>query len=128
MVFASARGSPHPRERDYLRAMAELGPSPLRSGEWCMTPQHGDTALTEPMFASFMKRSMPGLEGRLKGASDNGVAATHSSEPDPGGARQRQFLIGRQAIDCTWLCSNRGPWTTTAALIQAGCDSLVGRC
>lgn len=72
-----------PRERDYMRAMAELGPGPHRSGEiarvlhmevsaagplrdklikkgMVYSPQHGDTAFTVPMFDEFMKRSMPG--------------------------------------------------------------------
>ncbi len=72
-----------PRERDYMRAMANLGPGPHRSGEiarvlqmdvsaagplrdklikkgMVYSPQHGDTAFTVPMFDEFMKRSMPG--------------------------------------------------------------------
>jgi hypothetical protein len=71
-----------PRERDYMRAMAELGPGPHRSGDiagllgvqvttvgplrggllrkgMIYSPQHGDTAFTVPMFDAFMKRSMP---------------------------------------------------------------------
>ncbi|MCG5053832.1 MAG: ATP-binding protein [Myxococcales bacterium] len=71
-----------PRERDYMRAMAELGPGPHRSGDIAQTlsmdvttagplrnglikkgmifsPQHGDTAFTVPMFDEFMRRSMP---------------------------------------------------------------------
>ena len=74
-----------PRERDYMRAMAELGPGPHRSGDIAQTlamdvttagplrnglikkgmifsPQHGDTAFTVPMFDEFMRRSMPGWE------------------------------------------------------------------
>lgn len=71
-----------PKEKDYLRAMAELGPGPHRSGDIALalerpvtsvaplrngllikgmiySPQHGDTAFTVPMFDQFMKRSMP---------------------------------------------------------------------
>jgi hypothetical protein len=71
-----------PRERDYMRAMAELGPGPHRSGDiaqmlamsvttaaplrnglikkgMVFSPQYGDTAFTVPMFDEFMHRSMP---------------------------------------------------------------------
>jgi hypothetical protein len=70
------------REKDYMRAMAELGPGPHRSGEiasmlgidvtaagplrsglvkkgMIYSRQHGDTAFTVPMFDEFMCRSMP---------------------------------------------------------------------
>jgi hypothetical protein len=72
-----------PRERKYLRAMAELGPGPHRSGDistilgkkvsaigalreriiakgMIYSPDHGDTAFTVPLFDEFMKRIMPG--------------------------------------------------------------------
>ncbi len=71
-----------PREKQYMRAMAELGSGPHRSGDiaellgvkvttisplragligkgMIYSPQHGDTAFTVPMFDEFMKRSMP---------------------------------------------------------------------
>ncbi|MEX0599768.1 MAG: hypothetical protein WD205_03925, partial [Rhodothermales bacterium] len=71
-----------PREQDYLRAMADLGPGPHRSGAiaerlgrsvesmgplrsglikkgMIWSPAHGDTAFTVPMFDGFMKRAMP---------------------------------------------------------------------
>ena len=71
-----------PREKDYMRAMAELGAGPHRSGEIAQklgmrvttagplrgglirkgmvySPQHGDTAFTVPMFDEFMRRSIP---------------------------------------------------------------------
>lgn len=76
-----------PSERKYLRAMAELGPGPHRSGDisrelrrevqsvaptrnilirkgMIWSPSHGDTAFTVPMFDAFMKRIMPGDEWR----------------------------------------------------------------
>ena len=71
-----------PRERDYLRAMAELGPGPHRSGDisdalgisvtsagplrsgligkgMIFSPAHGDTAFTVPLFDQFMRRTIP---------------------------------------------------------------------
>ena len=72
-----------PSEKRYLRAMAELGEGPHRSGDIAMqagrpvttlaptrgklinkgmiwSPGHGDTAFTVPMFDQFMVRIMPG--------------------------------------------------------------------
>jgi hypothetical protein len=71
-----------PSQKRYLRAMAELGPGPHRSGDvaevlgrkvtslgptraqliakgMIWSPSHGDTAFTVPLFDAFMKRSMP---------------------------------------------------------------------
>ena len=71
-----------PREKDYLRALAELGEGPHRSGDiadalgmkvqsmaplrsglikkgMIYSPAHGDTAFTVPLFDQFMKRTMP---------------------------------------------------------------------
>lgn len=71
-----------PREKDYLRALAELGADPQRSGDiaeklgvevnrvaplrnglikkgMIYSPAHGDTAFTVPLFEAFMKRTMP---------------------------------------------------------------------
>lgn len=68
-------------EKQYLRAMAELGPGPHRSGEiadrqgrrvqafvlvrngliakgMIWSANHGDTAFTVPFFDEFMKRMM----------------------------------------------------------------------
>ena len=76
-----------PQEKRYLRAMAELGPGPHRSGAIadCLkrevsslgpvrsslivkgmiwSPSHGDTAFTVPMFDEFMRRIVPGDEWR----------------------------------------------------------------
>jgi hypothetical protein len=73
-----------PTEKRYVRAMAELGPGPHRSGDiaeilgkqvtqlapirnslikkgMLFSPAHGDTAFTVPMFDEFMKRIMPQL-------------------------------------------------------------------
>jgi hypothetical protein len=74
-----------PNEKRYLRAMAELGPGPHRSGDitdvltrkvtalaptrnnlirkgMIYSPGHGDTAFTVPLFDEFMRRIMPTLE------------------------------------------------------------------
>ena len=71
-----------PREKNYLRAMAELGVGPHRSGDIADTlgvavasvapvrsslikkgmiysPAHGDTAFTVPLFDLYLKRTMP---------------------------------------------------------------------
>lgn len=76
-----------PAERRYVRAMAELGPGPHRSGDiaavlgrpveslgpvrarainkgMVWSPSHGDTAFTVPLFDGFMKRIMPGEDWR----------------------------------------------------------------
>jgi hypothetical protein len=72
-----------PLEKRYLRAMAQLGSGPHRSGEiaevldrgvtalgptrsqliakgMVWSPNHGDTAFTVPLFDQFMRRVMPG--------------------------------------------------------------------
>jgi hypothetical protein len=71
-----------PREREYIRAMAQLGPGPHRSSEiarrmgqavtaaapiraglirkgMIFSPAFGDTAFTVPMFDEFVRRSEP---------------------------------------------------------------------
>jgi len=71
-----------PSQRNYMRAMAELGPGPHRSGDIAnilnrkittvapirnsliskgviYSPSHGETAFTVPLFHDFMKRIMP---------------------------------------------------------------------
>jgi hypothetical protein len=71
-----------PAEKRYMRAMAELGEGPHRSGDiaqamgvkvnavaptrnslvrkgMLFSPAHGDTAFTVPLFAAFMRRAMP---------------------------------------------------------------------
>jgi len=72
-----------PKEKQYLRAMAELGPGPHRTGDianalsrkptslgpmrsgligkgMIWSPAHGDTSFTAPLFDCFMKRILPG--------------------------------------------------------------------
>jgi AAA ATPase domain len=74
-----------PREKDYLRALADLGDTAQRSGDiaerlkvkvqsiapvrnglikkgMIYSPAHGDTAFTVPLFSDFMKRIMPAKE------------------------------------------------------------------
>jgi len=71
-----------PKEKEYLRAMAELGPGPQRSGDiaaylgvrvesvaprrsaliakgMVYSPAHGDTAFTVPLFGEYLRRVMP---------------------------------------------------------------------
>ena len=71
-------------EKRYMRAMAELGPRPHRSGDiaeqlgkkisavapvrsrliqkrMVYSPAHGNTSFTKPLFDGFMKRIMPEL-------------------------------------------------------------------
>jgi hypothetical protein len=71
-----------PREKQYLRAMAELGPGPHRSADiadilrakittlgpvranlikkgMAYSPSHGDMAFTVPLFDEFMRRAIP---------------------------------------------------------------------
>lgn len=73
-----------PREKEYLRALAELGSIPQRSGDvaeelgldvqnaaplrnnlikkgMIYSPKHGDTAFTVPLFDEFLKRIMPSI-------------------------------------------------------------------
>lgn len=85
------------RERDYLRAMADLPEGPYRSGDiakrlglessqvgplrsalirkgMIYSPQYGVTSFTVPMFAEFMRRSMPRwTPPRGKGAEERSV-------------------------------------------------------
>ena len=74
-------------EKRYLRAMAELGPGPHRSGDvaealgrkvtamgpiraqlidkgMVWSPNHGDTAFTVPMFDAYLRRILPGEDWR----------------------------------------------------------------
>lgn len=78
-----------PREQDYLRAMADLGPGPHRSGAiaerfgakiesvgplrnglirkgMIWSPAHGETAFTVPMFDEFMRRAIPEASAHTK--------------------------------------------------------------
>lgn len=87
-----------PRERDYLRAMAELGPGPHRSGNiahelgievesagpmrsnligkgMVYSPAHGDTAFTVPLFDQFLRRALPDWGPRGRGNRKKAGAA-----------------------------------------------------
>ncbi len=78
-----------PKEKEYLRALAELGPVPQRSGDiatelgldvkhvaplrdnlikkgMIYSPKHGDTSFTVPLFDGFMKRIMPDFHAVIK--------------------------------------------------------------
>jgi DNA-binding MarR family transcriptional regulator len=74
-----------PKEKTYLRAMAQLGSGPYRTSEvadklgvkintvgpvraslikkgMVYSPSHGDMAFTVPLFDKFMRRAIPNLE------------------------------------------------------------------
>ena len=74
-----------PREKTYLRAMAELGPGPYRTGDiadkltikintlgpvraslikkgMVYSPSHGEMAFTVPLFDEFMRRAIPNFQ------------------------------------------------------------------
>lgn len=76
-----------PSEKNYLRAMAHLGPGAYRSGDiaavlgvkinslgpvraklikkgMIYSPTHGDMAFTVPLFDEFMRRAIPEFEGK----------------------------------------------------------------
>jgi hypothetical protein len=78
-----------PREKDYLRAMAELGAGPYRTGDiadvlgakitalgpvraslikkgMIYSPEHGDMAFTVPLFDEFMRRAVTHFQPRNK--------------------------------------------------------------
>jgi hypothetical protein len=78
-----------PREKDYLRAMAELGVGPYRTGDIAETlgakittlgpvraslikkgmiysPEYGDMAFTVPLFDEFMRRAIPSFKPKPK--------------------------------------------------------------
>ena len=94
-----------PAEKRYLRAMAELGPGPHRSGSvadvlerratslgptrsqliskgMVWSPSHGDTAFTVPMFDGFMRRIMPGNGGDRP---ERAAARAHARDDAAGG-------------------------------------------
>jgi hypothetical protein len=81
-----------PREKDYLRALAELGGGPQRSSHiaevlgvkvqavaplrnalirkgMIYSPSHGDTEFTVPLFGEFMRRVMPVPQFRVTSSS-----------------------------------------------------------
>lgn len=94
-----------PRERDYLRAMAELGAGPHRSGDiadrlrmsvtsagplrsgligkgMIYSPAHGDTAFTVPRFDQFMRRTMPAaLPSSSSSTAPHPLPPNRSDEP-----------------------------------------------
>ncbi|MDE0450942.1 MAG: ATP-binding protein [Gammaproteobacteria bacterium] len=90
-----------PREKEYLRAMAELGAGPHRSGEiakllgrevtslapirsqliakgMVWSPSHGDTAFTVPLFDEFMRRIIPGDDWKPKAAPSRASSSRSS--------------------------------------------------
>ena len=113
-----------PGQKRYLRAMAELGPGPHRSGDIAQTlglkvttvapvrnsliakgmiysPGHGDTAFTVPLFDGFMTRimpDMPWLANSLQMCGPRRVSATtRIITGQPFG------LAGRQGAGSKWI-------------------------
>lgn len=96
-----------PSERNYLRAMADLGPGPHRSGDiaaklgrkpeqvapvrskiiakgMAYAPAHGDIAFTVPMFDEDLKRVMPEFiqpEPKKRGKSALGSGLAQRRKP-----------------------------------------------
>jgi hypothetical protein len=99
-----------PAEKQYLQAMAELGPGPHRSGDiaaklgvkvasvaprrsvliqkgMVYSPAYGDTAFTVPLFDEFLRRSAPSPHGSRAAEGDLSVrhrvlGETFGSMPD----------------------------------------------
>ena len=78
-----------PREKQYLRGMAEIGPGPYRTGDiadvlgvkittlgpvraslikkgMIFSPAHGDMAFTVPLFDEFMRRAIPKFQQKME--------------------------------------------------------------
>lgn len=95
-----------PKEKRYLRAMAELGPGPHRSGDIaaCLSvgvstlavtraaliqrglawsPHHGQTAFTLPLMDEFLKRAMPGDGWLEEQAMPRPRPRTSKTKPTP---------------------------------------------
>lgn len=93
-----------PKEKEYLRAMAILGPGPHRSGDiasclgvnvesvaprrsalitkgMIFSPAHGDTAFTVPLFDEYLKRVLPDWVPR-KPAKGSGASASPPAQGD----------------------------------------------
>jgi len=88
-----------PKEKEYLRAMAQLGSGPYRTADiarnlgakmttlgpvraslikkgMIYSPAHGDMAFTVPLFDEFMRRTIPFFESKAKRSSRSGKAST----------------------------------------------------
>ena len=145
-----------PVEKRYLRAMADIGPGPHRSGDVAQrlgrkvtslgptrnqliskgmiwSPSHGDTAFTVPLFDEFMRRIMPGDDWKEGWLDVVFASIVYRCGGFGGGAFQpTEASGGPTTLQHTTLEGNRLPsyhcWWAMAAAPPASSKSARGSC